>query len=36
MPIIDSHCHIYPTKIAARAVEGIRNFYDMDLGGNAK
>ena len=34
MPIIDSHCHIYPTKIAARAVEGIRNFYDMDLGGN--
>ena len=27
-PIVDCHCHIYPEKIAARAVEGISNFYD--------
>lgn len=26
--IIDSHCHIYPDKIAARAVESISRFYD--------
>jgi len=25
--IIDSHCHIYPEKIAARAVAGTDNFY---------
>lgn len=28
-PIIDSHCHIYPDKIAARAVEGTGNFYEF-------
>ena len=25
--VIDSHCHIYPDKIAARAVAGTDNFY---------
>ncbi len=30
-PIIDSHCHIYPEKIAAKAVAGIGKFYDMVL-----
>lgn len=25
--IVDSHCHIYPDKIAARAVAGTDNFY---------
>ena len=28
---INAHCHIYPAKIAARAVEGIKNFYDLDM-----
>ncbi len=30
-PIIDSHCHIYPDKIAAKAVEGIGKFYDLSM-----
>ena len=30
-PIIDSHCHIYPDKIASRAVEGIGKFYDLPM-----
>ena len=29
--VINAHCHIYPTKIAAKAVEGIRDFYDLDM-----
>ena len=29
--IINAHCHIYPKKIASRAVEGIRNFYNLDM-----
>jgi len=29
--IIDAHCHIYPEKIAARAVEGIHEFYDIEM-----
>ena len=28
---INSHCHIYPEKIAAKAVEGIRDFYDLHM-----
>lgn len=32
-PIIDSHCHIYPDKIAAKAVHGIGKFYDLNMGG---
>ncbi|MBR2715754.1 MAG: amidohydrolase family protein [Ruminococcus sp.] len=27
--VIDSHCHIYPEKIAAKAVGGTDNFYDI-------
>ena len=27
--VIDSHCHIYPDKIADRAVEGTSTFYDQ-------
>ena len=29
--VINAHCHIYPVKIASRAVEGIRDFYDLDM-----
>ena len=36
--VINSHCHIYPDKIAAKAVKGIRDFYDlhMSLNGTVK
>lgn len=30
-PIIDAHCHIYPDKIADKAVEGIGRFYDLSM-----
>ena len=30
-PIVDSHCHIYPDKIAERAVKGIGDFYDIPM-----
>ena len=30
MPIIDSHAHIYPDKIAARAVAAVGKFYSYD------
>ena len=30
-PIIDSHCHVYPDKIASRAVEAIGQFYDLPM-----
>ena len=29
--IINAHCHIYPEKIASKAVLGIRDFYDLDM-----
>ena len=29
--IINSHCHIYPEKIADKAVVGIKNFYDLNM-----
>lgn len=29
--ILDAHCHIYPEKIAARAVEAIGKFYDIEM-----
>lgn len=29
--IIDAHCHIYPDKIADKAVQGIGNFYEMGM-----
>lgn len=28
---INAHCHIYPAKIAERAVEGIKAFYGLDM-----
>ena len=31
-PFIDIHCHVYPDKIADKAVESIRSFYDIDMG----
>ena len=34
--IINSHCHIYPEKIADKAVLGIRDFYDLDMSLNGK
>ena len=30
-PIIDAHCHIYPDKIAHKAVEAIGEFYDLSM-----
>lgn len=35
-PIIDSHCHIYPDKIADKAVEGISSFYDLPMSYNGR
>ena len=32
--VIDAHCHIYPEKIAAKAVEGIGNFYGLSMSEN--
>lgn len=29
--IVDSHCHIYPEKVAAKAVESISRFYDVPM-----
>lgn len=31
MRIIDCHCHVYPEKIAAKAVESIGKFYDLPM-----
>ena len=31
MKIIDCHCHIYPDKIAPKAVEAIGTFYDIPM-----
>lgn len=33
-PIVDCHCHIYPEKVAARAVAGIGAFYDVPMYGD--
>ncbi len=30
-PIIDCHCHVYPDKIAAKAVQGIGDFYSIPM-----
>ncbi|MBQ7117347.1 MAG: amidohydrolase [Clostridia bacterium] len=32
IPVIDCHCHVYPDKIADKAVESIHRFYDIDMG----
>jgi hypothetical protein len=34
--VINAHCHIYPEKIASKAVLGIRDFYDLDMSLNGK
>ncbi|WP_458403737.1 amidohydrolase family protein [Methanobrevibacter sp.] len=34
--VINAHCHIYPEKIADKAVIGIRDFYDLDMSLNGK
>ena len=34
MKIIDSHCHIFPDKIAARAAESTGRFYDFTAAGD--
>lgn len=39
MTVIDCHCHIYPEKIAARAVESVGDFYSIAMdapGGTAE
>ena len=38
MEIIDAHTHIYPTKIALKAVKAIGDFYNigMDLNGTSE
>jgi predicted TIM-barrel fold metal-dependent hydrolase len=33
MRIIDAHCHIYPEKIAAKAVENVGAFYTIEMQG---
>lgn len=35
-PVIDSHCHIYPDRIAQKAVEGISSFYDLPMSYDGK
>ena len=34
MPIYDFHAHIYPEKIAQKAVEGVGNFYNIKMNEN--
>lgn len=34
MPIIDAHCHIYPEKIASRAVSSVGDFYLLEMDGD--
>lgn len=34
--IVNAHCHIYPEKIASKAVIGIKDFYDLDMSLNGK
>ncbi len=34
IPIVDCHCHIYPEKVAAKAVAGIGAFYDIEMHGD--
>jgi predicted TIM-barrel fold metal-dependent hydrolase len=31
MNIVDAHCHIYPEKIAAKAVESVSDFYQLEM-----
>lgn len=34
MTVIDVHAHIYPEKIADRAVDSVRDFYDVPMAGD--
>ena len=34
MPIVDAHCHIYPEKIAAKAVQSVGEFYTIEMDGD--
>ena len=34
MDIIDFHAHIYPEKIADRAVKSVGDFYNLEMNGN--
>ncbi len=31
MKVIDCHCHIYPAKIASKAVDGVGQFYAIEM-----
>ena len=33
MAVIDAHAHIYPDKIASRAVDAVGDFYLIDMFG---
>jgi predicted TIM-barrel fold metal-dependent hydrolase len=33
MRIVDAHCHIYPEKIASKAVESVGHFYQIEMQG---
>lgn len=33
MKVIDAHCHIYPDPIAAKAVENVGKFYNIEMSG---
>lgn len=35
MPVIDAHAHIYPEKLAERAVKAIGEFYQIEMDGGA-
>ena len=34
--VIDSHCHVYPEKIADKAVAGTCNFYGLNAAGDGR
>ena len=34
--IIDTHAHIFPTKIATKAVKSIGNFYGIEMDGSGE
>jgi len=36
MPIIDTHCHVYPDAIAERASQGIGEFYNYPVEANGR
>lgn len=36
IPIIDTHCHVYPDSIAAHAAEAIGKFYDFPIAADGR